>query len=43
MKQMLKEIEDAAYTKLFEESMHEQNEDSISLDEYMIKRGLLDE
>jgi hypothetical protein len=40
---MLEEIEDAKDNKLFEESMHEENEDSISLEEYMIKRGLMNE
>ncbi|MBK8055243.1 MAG: hypothetical protein IPK35_18715 [Saprospiraceae bacterium] len=40
---LLEEIEDAEDTKLFEESMQEPNEDSISLDEYMIKRGLMNE
>ena len=40
---LLEEIEDAEDNKLFEESMQEPNEDSISLDEYMIKRGLMNE
>ncbi|MBP6236620.1 MAG: hypothetical protein KA270_13940 [Saprospiraceae bacterium] len=40
---LLEEVEDAEDTKLFEESMQELNEDSISLDEYMIKRGLMNE
>ena len=40
---MLEEIEDAEDNKLFEESMQEPNEDGISLEEYMIKRGLMNE